>query len=86
MNRVIFRTLLDAQTRVMALMSGEIDAVADVGAILPQQADLLRGKEDIVLKQVEVATTHYLIFNCRIPLSIRPDPATGWRNRWTCPA
>ncbi len=67
MNRVIFRTLLDAQTRVMALMSGEIDAVADVGAILPQQADLLRGKEDIVLKQVEVATTHYLIFNCRIP-------------------
>jgi peptide/nickel transport system substrate-binding protein len=66
-DRVVFRTLLDAQTRAMALMSGEIDAVADVGALLPQQADLLKGKQDIVLKQVEVATTHYLIFNCRIP-------------------
>ncbi len=50
----------------MALMSGEIDAVTDVGAILPQQADMFQGK-DIVLKQVEVATTHYLIFNCSTP-------------------
>jgi peptide/nickel transport system substrate-binding protein len=66
MDEVIFRTLPDAQTRAMALMSGEIDAVADVGAILPQQADMFQGK-DIVLKQVEVATTHYLIFNCSTP-------------------
>jgi peptide/nickel transport system substrate-binding protein len=66
MDRVIFRTLLDAQTRAMALMSGEIDAVADVGAILPQQTHMFQDK-DIVLKQVEVATTHYLIFNCKKP-------------------
>jgi peptide/nickel transport system substrate-binding protein len=63
-DRVIFRTLLDAQTRAMALLSGEIDAVADVGAILPQQAEMFQGR-DISLKQVEVATTHYLIFNCK---------------------
>jgi peptide/nickel transport system substrate-binding protein len=71
-NRVIFRTLLDAQTRAMALMSGQIDAVADVGAILPQQADMFQAK-DVMLKQVEVATTHYLIFNCKKPPFHQPD-------------
>jgi peptide/nickel transport system substrate-binding protein len=70
--RVIFRTLLDAQTRAMALLSGEIDAVADVGAILPQQTHMFQGK-DIVVKQVEVATTHYLIFNCKKPPFHRAD-------------
>lgn len=65
--RVVFRTLPDAQIRAMALMAGEIDAVADVGAILPQQASEIRTIADIKLKQVETATTHYLLFNCRKP-------------------
>ena len=63
--RVVFRTVLDAQTRLLALLAGEIDAVADVGAILPDQASVLEGRPDITLKRVEVATTHYLLFNCR---------------------
>lgn len=63
--RVVFRTVLDAQTRLLALLSGELDAVADVGAILPDQIGALEGRPGITLKRVEVATTHYAVFNCR---------------------
>ncbi|NJL60102.1 MAG: hypothetical protein HC887_11155, partial [Desulfobacteraceae bacterium] len=60
----------DAQTRMMALTAGEIDVIADVGAVLPEQAQSLKGNPDIVLKQVQVATTHVLLFNCRsLPFS-----------------
>jgi len=65
--QVIFRQIPDAQTRIMALLSGDIDAVADVGGILPQQADLIRSNPTLALKQVEVATTHILLFNCGRP-------------------
>ena len=64
---VVFRTILDAQTRAMALLAGEVDAVADVGAILPQQAGEIEAAPGMALKKVEVATTHYLLFNCRRP-------------------
>ncbi len=63
--RVVFRTVLDAQTRLLALLAGELDAVADVGAILPDQSSALEGRPGITLKRVEVATTHYVVFNCR---------------------
>ena len=62
--RVIFRNLADAQTRAMALMAHEVDAVADVGAILPQQVETLKNVSGLVLDSVEVATTHYLVINC----------------------
>lgn len=65
--RVVFRVLADAQTRAMALMAGDLDAVADVGAILPEQEPELHAAAGVVLKRHEVATTHYLIFNCRRP-------------------
>jgi peptide/nickel transport system substrate-binding protein len=63
--RVVFRTVLDAQTRLLALLAGELDAVADVGAILPDQAGALEGRPGVTLERVEVATTHYVVFNCR---------------------
>lgn len=66
-HRVIFRTLLNAQIRAMALITGEVDAIADVGGILPQQAEEIRNVPGVTLKQVEVGTTHYLLFNCRKP-------------------
>lgn len=75
--RVTFRSLLDAQTRIMALIAGDVDAVADVGAILPEQVSDLRRAPGITLKSREVATSHYLIFNCRrAPFA---DPAA---RRW----
>ncbi|RJP38546.1 MAG: ABC transporter substrate-binding protein [Desulfobacteraceae bacterium] len=65
--RVVFRTILDARSRVVSLLAGEIDAIADVGGILPQQAGEIRKASGMALKQVEVATTHYLLINCRKP-------------------
>ena len=75
--RVVFRTILDAQTRAMALMAGQVDAVADVGAILPQQAAEIKAAPGMTLKQVEVATTHYLLFNCARP-PFDQAPARRW--------
>jgi peptide/nickel transport system substrate-binding protein len=73
-DRVIFKTIIDAQSRLMALMAGEIDAVADVGGILPEQASLIQQYPDLILKQVQVATTHLLVFNSRIhPFSEREN-------------
>lgn len=65
--RVVFRLLSDAQTRGMALMAGDLDAVADVGAILPEQEPEIKAALGVILKRKEVATTHYLLFNCRRP-------------------
>lgn len=65
--RVVFRAILDATSRLMSLMAGEVNAIADVGGILPQQAAVIQKNTSITLKQVEVATTHYLLFNCRKP-------------------
>ncbi|MEZ4526461.1 MAG: ABC transporter substrate-binding protein [Desulfobacterales bacterium] len=65
--KVVFRTVTDAHSRLLSLMAGETDAVADVGAILPEQAGEIRRHPDLILKQVQVATTHLLIFNSRIP-------------------
>jgi peptide/nickel transport system substrate-binding protein len=76
-DRVVFRTLLDAQTRVIALLAGDVDAVADVGAILPQQAGEIESAPGITLSRVEVATTHYLLFNCRKP-PFRDAEARHW--------
>lgn len=66
-SNVIFKTVPDAQSRLMALISKEIDAVADVGAILPEQASLIGINSDLILKSVQVATTHLLLFNCSNP-------------------
>lgn len=71
---VVFRQIPDAQTRVMALLSGDIDAVADVGGILPQQADMIRAAApQVSLKHVSVATTHILLFNCGRPPFSNPS-------------
>lgn len=66
-NQVVFRMLPDAQARLMALHSGDIDAVSDVGGILPRQVEVLQRAKGITLKSVRVATTHYLLFNCNKP-------------------
>ena len=62
---VKFLYIPDAQTRLMALLAGEVDAVADVGAVLPEQAGELKRAPGITLLRRPVATTHYLFFNCR---------------------
>ncbi|MEW6266328.1 MAG: ABC transporter substrate-binding protein [Thermodesulfobacteriota bacterium] len=65
--KAVFKNILDAQTRVMALIAGEISAVADIGGILPEQADDLKAAPGVILKKQELHSTHQLIFNCRRP-------------------
>ncbi|MEJ5358321.1 MAG: ABC transporter substrate-binding protein [Desulfobacterales bacterium] len=62
---VVFRTILDADSRRMALEAGQIDAVVDFGGILPSQLPALGRLPGITVKRRELGNTHQLIFNCR---------------------
>lgn len=65
--RVIYRYIPDATTRLQALQSGEIDAIADVGSLIPSQGEIIEADADLKLKTVDVLTTHYLFFNTDQP-------------------
>jgi peptide/nickel transport system substrate-binding protein len=65
LTRVTFKPILDASTRLAALKTGEIQAIADVGGVLPEQAAAVREDGNLVLGSQEVTTTHYLVFNNR---------------------
>lgn len=58
-----FKTIADENARMAALISGEIDAIADVGAILPEQAQALQKEAGIKVYSRPVATSHYMFFN-----------------------
>ncbi|MGC8837403.1 MAG: ABC transporter substrate-binding protein [Anaerolineae bacterium] len=67
LERVIFKYIPDATTRLAALQTGEIDAIADVGSLQPEQASIIQADPNLVLLQQPVATSHYLIFNSGKP-------------------
>lgn len=67
LSRVTFRYIPDATTRLAALQSGQIDAIADVGSLQPEQAPVVESDPNLVLLQQPVATTHYLTFNSGRP-------------------
>ena len=64
---VTFKYIPDASTRLAALQAGDIDAIADVGSLQPEQASVIKGDDDLVLFEQGVATTHYLTFNSGKP-------------------
>lgn len=66
-HRIVIRDIPDAQARVFALIRGEIDAIIDVGGILPSQINELRAGRDIEVRRARLAMTHYLMLNCRMP-------------------
>ncbi len=61
-DKVIFKYIPDANTRVAALLAGEVDVLADVGVILPEQVPLLEVEPSIEIMTVEVLTTIYMHF------------------------
>ncbi|UPA30821.1 ABC transporter substrate-binding protein [Terrisporobacter glycolicus] len=63
LDEVVFKKIEDASTRLSALQTGEIDVVADVGAIMPQQADKVKSDDKLELKEQLVTTTHYMNLN-----------------------
>lgn len=71
--RIIYRNIPDATTRIQALQSGEIDAIADVGCIQPNQAELILADDSLELLTQDVLTTHYLFFNTDRPPFDNPE-------------
>ncbi len=63
LDKVIFKNISDATTRLSALQSGEIDVISDVGGILPQQAATVQSDNKLVMKQRLVSTVHYYFMN-----------------------
>ncbi|SDL01131.1 ABC transporter substrate-binding protein [Natronincola ferrireducens] len=63
LEEVIFAFIADPNTRLAALQSGEVDALSDVGAVMPEQAIIIEENNDLILKTKLVGTTHYLFFN-----------------------
>lgn len=65
--RIEVRVLPDPSTRVSALRAGEVDALVELGAILPAQAEQLRTDPNIIVGSDPISITQYLFFNCSQP-------------------
>ncbi len=61
--QITVRALPDPSTRVNALKAGEVDALMDLGAILPEQADSIKADKSLRLGTQEIALSHYLYCN-----------------------
>lgn len=64
---VVFKYVPDENTRVSALLAGEVDALADVGVVLPEQVPLLTGNPDIEILTVDVLTSIYMHYQTGNP-------------------
>jgi len=58
LTKVTFKVIPDPSTRLAALQTGEIHAVADVGGILPEQVPAVKGNDSLVLLSRQVTTSH----------------------------
>lgn len=67
LTKVTFKVVPDPATRLAALKTGEIHAIADVGGVLPEQAPDIEGDDNLVLHSQAVTTSHYIIFNNKKP-------------------
>ena len=75
--KVVFKTITDSETRLMALLTGQVDAIADIGVLFPGQAQRLKKNSDITVKKTDTATTHLMVFNCA-----RPPFSDSQTRRW----
>jgi len=74
---VVFHYIPDEATRVSALQAGEVDALADVGIILPEQVPELEGVAGIELKTQQVLTSIYMFFQTDKAPVDNPDVRRG---------
>jgi len=61
-DNVVFQYIPDENTRVSALLAGEVDLLADVGVILPEQVPSLAGSPEIEIMTVDVLTSIFMHF------------------------
>lgn len=62
--RIRLRVIPDPQTRVSALIAREIDGTAELNALLPQQAQQLKGQPGVTVGADPNFYTTYMAFNC----------------------
>jgi peptide/nickel transport system substrate-binding protein len=62
--RIRFRMLPDPNTRVSALIAGEIDGVTERAALLPAQAQQLKAQPGVTVVADPITFTNFLQFNC----------------------
>ena len=70
---VEFRIIPDPVVRIMSLIRGDIDLIAHHGGVPANHRGLLYGKPGITLDSLDVAITHYLLFNCARPPFDNPE-------------
>lgn len=63
LTRITLRTYPDENSRLSALKAGEVDALAELGAVLPAQAGEIRDDPDFVVQHFTTACNTYLVFN-----------------------
>jgi peptide/nickel transport system substrate-binding protein len=67
LQKVSVRLIPDANTRVSALIAGEVDAIVELGALLPALAKQLQTQPEFVVGADLISITQYLHFNCGRP-------------------
>jgi peptide/nickel transport system substrate-binding protein len=67
LEKVTFKPVPDPSTRLAALQAGQIDVIADVGGVLPEQGVIVERDPNLELKTRLVTTTHYILFNNKKP-------------------
>lgn len=65
--RIRLRAIPDASARLSAIQAGEVDAIAELGALLPAQAQQLKGQSGITVGADPISITQYLAFHCARP-------------------
>jgi peptide/nickel transport system substrate-binding protein len=66
-NTLRFEQIADANTRVAALESGQVEALVELGVLGLPQAAALRGREDIIVQAGPITLAQWLHFNCSKP-------------------
>jgi peptide/nickel transport system substrate-binding protein len=62
--RYRLRTIPDANARVSAIIAKEVDAVAELGALLPAQAQQLKSQPGVTVGNDPISISQYIAFNC----------------------
>ena len=63
LKKIIFKTIGDSDTRLNALLSGEVDAIIDTGALIPAQTASIEKEENLVLASTPTTITLYAYMN-----------------------
>ncbi len=64
---IVFQQIADANTRLAALESGQVDALVELGALSLPQAAALRGRSDLTVAAGPITLAQWIHFNCGRP-------------------